>query len=375
VFVPTHQHFLDASDEGLIGNTLLAEHVHPNIEGQFVLADAFYEAIVESALIQPVSDPYSVKTKEYYRNSWAYTRLDSLVGAYKIEQLKSHWPFTSLDVEYTFRDTFRTSGLIDSLAFIILKDPEASLTSLHDILGGYYEESHEFELACREYEALIAINPYRSTYYNKAARIYLKLNDLHAAELCFRKSVEFVESFYAWTMLAEIEKIKQNYAGAVEAFTSALEFLDEDMSSEEDGIRRELNNLKKQMNSRNRTTGFEYGKYIPQDIESLYSKALHYLESDADSSMYYLSRCLEINDCPLVNWQMGNVLMKQQDKRVLYYYTKAHDGFSNSPQFLVNLFVANLVNENKSGARLILNELIVLDPSNSRIPGLQAALK
>ncbi len=72
---------------------LLTEHVHPNIEGQFLLADAFYKAIVESALIKAGPDPYTTRTKEYYRRNWGYTSLDSLVGAYKIQQLKSHWPF------------------------------------------------------------------------------------------------------------------------------------------------------------------------------------------------------------------------------------------------------------------------------------------
>ncbi len=99
------------------------------------------------------------------------------------------------------------------------------------------------------------------------------------------------------------------------------------------------------------------------------------MESDTDSSQYYFSRCLEINDCPLVNWQMGNILMQMQDKRVLYFYTKAHAGFSKDPQFLVNLIVANLVNENRNGAKAVFNELVALDPENSSIPRLEAALK
>ena len=231
IFVPSKKCFSDASEGGLIGNELLSEHVHPNIEGQFVLADAFYKAIVESALIQPDPDPYTTKSKDYYRRNWGYTALDSLAGAYKIDQLKSHWPFSSLDVEYTFRDTFKTSGFVDSLAFTILIDPMANLSSLHDFLGGYYDGKQQLGLACREYKALVRINPYRSSYYNKAATCLLRLNDLHTAEIYLRKSIEFVESFYAYTMLAEIESIKQNYPGAMEAYTSALRFVDRDMAS------------------------------------------------------------------------------------------------------------------------------------------------
>lgn len=373
--IPTHNLFSDASYGGLIGNRLLSEHVHPNIEGQFLLADAFYNTIVESALIQAGPDPISVKSEEYYRRNWGYTKLDSLVGAYKIQQLKSHWPFASLDVEFTFRDTFRTSGIIDSLAFTVLTNPTANLSALHDFLGGYFENKQQLQLACREYEALVKINPYRSSYYNKAANCLLKLNDLNAAEIHLRKSLEYVESFYAYTMLADIETIKHNYAGAIEAYTSALDFMDEDMARERENILFELDKVRRKVNGGDQNTTFEYALYVPRDIARLYNKALLKLDTDVDSSLYYLSRCMEINDCPLVNWQMGNILMKMQDKRVLHFYTKAHPGFSKDPQFLVNLIVANLVNENKSGAKKALDELVALDPGHSSIPRLQAAIK
>ena len=264
--------------------------------------------------------------------------------------------------------------MIDSLAFTVLTDPTANLSALHDFLGGYYENKQQLQLACREYEALVKINPYRSSYYNKAANCLLKLNDLNAAEIYLRKSIEYVESFYAYTMLADIETIKHNYPGAIEAYTSALNFVDEDMAREEEDIRMKLEKVKQKAKDKPGST-FEYALYVPADILPLYNKALFLLETDADSSLYYLTLCLEINDCPLVNWQMGNILMKMQDKRVLYFYAKAHAGFSKDPQFLVNLFVANLVNENKSGAKKALDELVALDPGHSSIPGLQAALK
>ncbi|MFO7670157.1 MAG: hypothetical protein R6W31_10900 [Bacteroidales bacterium] len=375
IFIPSKKWFSEASEGGLIGNALLSEHVHPNIKGQFILADAFYTAIVESGLMESGPNPYTVHTKEYYRRNWGYTALDSLVGAFKIEQLKSHWPFTSLDGEYTFRDTFKTSGLIDSLAFTVLLDPKANLLSLHDFLGGYYEANQQVKLACREYMAMVRINPYNSSSYNKAVNCLLKLNDLHAAEIYLEKSLEFAGSFYAYTMLAEIESIKHNYPGVVEAYTSALRFVDKDMAREGENVRNELEKARQRAGNRNPTAAFEYPMYVPSDILPLYNMGLLQMDSDPDSSLYYFSRCLEINDCPLVNWRMGNILMQKQDKKVLFYYTKAYAGFSKDPQFLVNLIVANLVNDRKGDARLILNELVAIDPGNSSIARLQAALR
>ncbi len=198
---------------------------------------------------------------------------------------------------------------------------------------------------------------------------------MHAAEINLRKSLEFVESFFAYTMLAEISNIKHDYPGTVEAYTAALDFVDKDMVREGADIRKELEVVKHKAKMQKRTEAFEYPMYVPKNILPLYNKALLNLASNPDSALFYFLSCLKINDCPLVNWQVGNILMQKQDKRVLHYYIKAHSGFSRDSQFLINLIVANLVNKNKPGATIILNELVALDPDNSSIPSLKAAIK
>ena len=374
--IPANKWFSDASFGGLIGNNLLTEHVHPNIEGQFVLADAFYTKIVESKLINAAPDPLTTKTKAYYRRNWGYTSLDSLVGGFKIKQLKSHWPFTPLDVEQSFRDTFQYSGLIDSLAFTILTVPDANVASMHDFLGAYYEDNNQLHLACKEYESLIAFDPYRSSYYNKAANCHLKLNDLHAAEKHLWKSLEYVESFFAYAMLGEIESIKHNFQGAIDAYQSAFEFVDEEEDGEERKlIQAKLAETRQKASKPVGSSAFAYSNYIPHNIVANYNKALSHLNTNPDSSLYYLSLCLEINDCPLVNWQIGNILFQKQDMSVLFYYNKAYDAYCKNAAYLDNLFVANLVNENIAQARAVLQEIVILDPSNSNIPRFEAALK
>ena len=60
---------------------------------------------------------------------------------------------------------------------------------------------------------------------------------------------------------------------------------------------------------------------------------------------------------------------------MLYFYDKAYAGFSKNPDFLVQLFIANMVNDNKARAGTILGELSTIDPANINIPRFEAALK
>jgi len=76
-----------AARDGIIGNDLMLEHVHPNVEGYFVLATSFYGPIT-AALggAEPVDDATA-------RREIPVTEVDRLNGEYRVTMLKNDWPF------------------------------------------------------------------------------------------------------------------------------------------------------------------------------------------------------------------------------------------------------------------------------------------
>ena len=43
--------FEKASPDGIIGNSLMTEHLHPNVDGYFLMADAFFNEMRKSRFI------------------------------------------------------------------------------------------------------------------------------------------------------------------------------------------------------------------------------------------------------------------------------------------------------------------------------------
>jgi len=77
-----------ASPGGIIGATLMLEHVHPNVEGYFRLASAFFPAIVRWA------GPAAVGVDdEMARRELPVTEVDRLHGEYRMAVLLNDWPF------------------------------------------------------------------------------------------------------------------------------------------------------------------------------------------------------------------------------------------------------------------------------------------
>jgi tetratricopeptide (TPR) repeat protein len=86
--VDVAQAFASAARDGIVGADLMLEHVHPNVEGYFQLASAFYRALGEWAgpPAVPVDDAQA-------RQELPVTEVDRLAGDYRVLLLKNDWPF------------------------------------------------------------------------------------------------------------------------------------------------------------------------------------------------------------------------------------------------------------------------------------------
>jgi lysophospholipase L1-like esterase len=88
--VDVHASFTGASEHGLIGGRLLLEHVHPNLDGYFLLADAFHDALLASKLLPAPDAPLS---DEDARAGMPVSDVDRYLGDYKVLRIKAGWPF------------------------------------------------------------------------------------------------------------------------------------------------------------------------------------------------------------------------------------------------------------------------------------------
>lgn len=109
--VDVQQHLAASSDDGIIGKDLMLEHLHPNITGQFLIADAFYEALLTSGLLGDV--PRYVPAGEA-RPRVPVTAVDSIVGTRFVQRLTDGFPF-------------RPSGPPTAQRFLEPRDAEESI--------------------------------------------------------------------------------------------------------------------------------------------------------------------------------------------------------------------------------------------------------
>jgi Flp pilus assembly protein TadD len=88
--VETERALQAASPGGVIGRSMMLEHLHPNLDGYFVIADAFYNALRQKRM--PTAWSGAVPAAQA-RAQVPVTDADSVAGLFRADRLLSGWPF------------------------------------------------------------------------------------------------------------------------------------------------------------------------------------------------------------------------------------------------------------------------------------------
>lgn len=202
--VPMKSYFENASPNGLIGNNLMLEHLHPNIDGYFLMADAFFDAMRQHSFIAADWEASRIRPTDDYRKNWGFTDLDAAYANLRIHILRGNWPFQPKSLPNRALMDFRPASMAESLAVTIWLDKSTNLERAHVALAEHFEKRSQFEKAFEEYRSLTFITPFNVSPYLRAAQMLVTLQDFARAFPYLQKSLEMEESAYANKWLGTI---------------------------------------------------------------------------------------------------------------------------------------------------------------------------
>ncbi|PKQ45164.1 hypothetical protein CSW08_09780 [Confluentibacter flavum] len=193
--------FLAHSPQNVIGDELMTEHVHPNVKGQFLMADAFYHKIKALNFLNNW-DNY-IGFDEAFRNI-PITKIDSLKGKLVIEDLKKSWPYD-----------LRMSGTRPMATYIA--NPTYEETKAQNIYKKIepwdqvmaesyrrYENDKDYNKALRVAESLIFEYPEQGEVYRMAGNMCLNMTNLEKAAYYFSKCNQLEKSSLSARQLASV---------------------------------------------------------------------------------------------------------------------------------------------------------------------------
>jgi lysophospholipase L1-like esterase len=193
--VPMKSYFEAASPNGIIGANLMLEHLHPNIDGYFLMSDAFFDSMKRYGFIAPFWKAGRIPAW-FYRQSWPITELDRAIGEMQILNLTDHPPFAPKKAGAQTMIGFVPQGKVQELALQAFRD-EKSYQTVHIELAKFYEAQGQPDRGFREYEAMMAAEPHNIGVYIKAIESLLQRNDHEKAMPLLQASLQIKNTSFA----------------------------------------------------------------------------------------------------------------------------------------------------------------------------------
>jgi tetratricopeptide (TPR) repeat protein len=186
--VDTKTEFENWSDNHIIGNNLILEHVHPNLTGYALMSDVFYVRMKKENLL-PMKQGNDLTFKQLIQEM-PVSKVDSLVGIYTVSNLRKSWPFT----DALQQDNLTVSTVEEKLAWSLVTR-KTNWENATDSLFDYYMNSNQTFNARKTMEALTLEHPQNELINEKAGILSSNLKDYEKASFYFKKAFDLSPSF------------------------------------------------------------------------------------------------------------------------------------------------------------------------------------
>jgi len=178
--VDTQKWFEQYAECGIIGKETMMEHVHPNLLGYAIMAEAYYRVIRDQRLIG--GKPARELSFDQLRKEMPITRMDSLKGVYEIMMLRTGWPF-----DEPINPKFKVDSSIEASLAVKVALGRLVWTSAMGELFRYYKKEGNKLGAMRVAEAMVLQYPQKEDFYGFAGGLSADLQDYGKAAFYYGK--------------------------------------------------------------------------------------------------------------------------------------------------------------------------------------------
>lgn len=225
IVVDMQAEFTRRSRHGLIGSELLCDHLHPNPEGYFLMAQTFARAMRDNGLPAPAGLP-----TDHARGPAGVTVLDWDIGLMKVYEMTHRWPFQERPVRWSsYIPRGDSASAAIALQYLMT---HGVWSSAHYAMAAEYLRRGQAERAREEYRAVSQFAPRDPYPFLSIATTYEREERWQDREKALREAFLRSEKkgmiLYQIAMAQSRQGFVKNAAATMEAAASAPELTAEE---------------------------------------------------------------------------------------------------------------------------------------------------
>jgi len=182
--------FNNESENDIVGNNLMVDHLHPTLHGYQIFGKLFFEAMEKNNFL-PSAEKINISDEEQHAlvvKNFPFSRLDSTIANYRLLSLKGDFPFNKDGKSKKLLDFVKFTDYNDSLAYKVVEQ-NYYWELAHKKLATYYLGQKNYTGFMNEYSALIGQFPYTIGLYEKVVQVLLESQK-------YSEAYSYLEKYY-----------------------------------------------------------------------------------------------------------------------------------------------------------------------------------
>lgn len=212
----------EASPRGLTGKDMMLEHLHPTVPGYREIGGAFFMGLAGSRFGSERGLDWAwdgaLAQKEH---STPIPALDSLSGAYRVQQLTASWPFKPIGSRFSQVDTLMPGTMVGELALRLFRDDVQRIEAL-DAVRTSATQQGDLETADVYLQAVIQSYPMVPGPHIALAKLRMQTGRFEEAEQLARTELAIGEHAEAFQVLGTLLLNRQQVDAAIPKLERAV---------------------------------------------------------------------------------------------------------------------------------------------------------
>lgn len=212
------------SEHGIVGNELMVDHLHPNLEGYQIIGGAYFNAILKSDLLKNIKRELSFYTADsLVKQNFNFTKYDSLTAAFRIKILKNDWPFSEKKTIPDIEKLLKPNSFEEQVAFNVLTGKISRLDARLKLID-FYKKRNNSDTYVKELLALIEEFPTHKNILNEETQTLIENNQYSLAAKLLKASYNLEPDIFNTKWLGIMNMANNNYEDAVKYLSENLKF-------------------------------------------------------------------------------------------------------------------------------------------------------
>ncbi|MGE5351320.1 MAG: GDSL-type esterase/lipase family protein [Acidobacteriota bacterium] len=225
---PVEEDFEKSSPDGITGNNLMVDHLHPNLRGYQLMGEAYYNTMKKYTLLPKGSQAMSENSADStLKVNFPFTRLDSTVSDIRLKILLGAYPFVPKGSPNHLLESLRLNDFVDTLAGMII-DKKTYWETAHIKAAEYFFKKKQFWAFKKEMNAVIEERPFNETAYGFTSEMLIKANLFKDAIPYLKKLQAIKPGAYSTKWLGLLALDGKNYKEALYYLESSLQYTQDD---------------------------------------------------------------------------------------------------------------------------------------------------